>query len=209
MKNYSYSKESQIARTFRRHRDPVALRALFSLRMPTSEAESAAERYGRCAVPGCPSYGTLDRPLDLHHVVPRSQSRALIDDFTNHLYLCGDWFPRNHHKAIHGENTPGKEDWIRLGIFNDLFDGINPCDVEPKMATLEDIKKFEVFAKENLIAANILFSDPDVFFEYSAQVSNTSPGITVTAEQLQSLKNIVKETRPWNPIQRILKKQTP
>lgn len=204
-----YSKITQLYRTFSVKRNPKKLRDFLRLKIPSSLEESMAERYGKCAALGCPAYGTIDRPLDLHHVVPRSQSRALIDDFTNHLYLCGDWFPRNHHKAIHGENTPGKEDWIRLGIFNDLFDDINPCDVEPKVATLEDIKKFEVFAKENLIAANILFSDPDVFFEYSARVNNTSPGITVTAEQLQSLKNIVKETQPWNPIQRILKRQTP
>lgn len=206
MKNYSYSKESQIARTFRRHRDPVALRALLSLRMPTSEAESAAERYGRCAVPGCPSYGTLDRPLDLHHIIPRSQLRQRINDFTNHLYLCGDWFPFNHHKALHGEGTPGRKDWLKIGVFNDLeYDKID-CDTAPVMATSEQIEQLRVLASTDVLGANILLHNYDVFFEYAIKKGVISFGITVTLEQFHSIKNSVKESSLCNPISRILKR---
>ena len=192
MKNYSYSKESQIARTFRRHRDPVALRAHLSLRMPTSEAESAAERYGRCAVPGCPSYGTLDRPLDLHHIIPRSQLRQRINDFTNHLYLCGDWFPFNHHKAL-------RQMCIRD---SDKID----CDNAPVMATSEQIEQLRVLASTDVLGANILLHNYDVFFEYAIKKGVISFGITVTLEQFHSIKNSVKESSLCNPISRILKR---
>lgn len=198
-----YSKNTQISRKFHLRRDPVKLRDFLRLKMPISREDSEAERYGKCAVPNCGAYGTLDRPLDLHHVIPRSQSRARVDDFTNHLYLCGDWFPLNHHKAIHGETTQGKEDWLRLGLFNDFVDEHEPCGVEPELANPNDIRKLSEFAQEDLLARNLLLSDKILFIDYAISKSILSSVIMVTAEQLNSLRNIIQRGSGWNPITRI------
>lgn len=129
MDNNSYPKIDQIARRHRIHRNPERLRALLRLQAPRSQEESAAQRYGKCAHPLCGAVGTSERPLDLHHIIPRSQSRTMVDEVTNHLYLCGDFFGANHHKALHGESTPGKADWLAIGIFGDWV-AEAPC-VEP------------------------------------------------------------------------------
>lgn len=115
----SFSKDNQISRTRRIHREPDQLRALLGISIPTSKTESESRRYGKCSHPKCGNVGTIDRPLDLHHIVPRSQSRAMINEYSNHLYLCGDFFMQNHHKALHGEATPGLVDWRQLGIFGE------------------------------------------------------------------------------------------
>lgn len=125
----TYSKQEQANRNFRTYRDPEKLRELLRLKMPDTLEASQSERYGRCAHPKCAAYGTIDHPLDLHHVIPRSQSVARQHDFQNHLYLCGDFFFKNHHKALHGEDTPGREDWKSLGIFDDIQDE-EPCSAE-------------------------------------------------------------------------------
>lgn len=115
----SFQKETQLFKNQKIHRNPEKLRQLLRKHIPSSKEESEAERYGKCANPKCVNIGTIDRPLDLHHIIPRSQSKSLINNYTNHLYLCGDRFVENHHKALHGEATPGLTDWKTLGIFGD------------------------------------------------------------------------------------------
>lgn len=108
----NYSKQSQLARNFGVSRDPHELRALLRLQMPKTLEESRTERFKKCAVPSCFFHGTVEHPLDLHHVVPRSQSKSLIDEFTNHLYLCGDFFKRittrRYMEMQHREEKIGK-----------------------------------------------------------------------------------------------------
>lgn len=56
----------------------------------------------------------------------------MVDEFINHLYLCGDFFSANHHKALHGELTPGKADWLAIGIFGDWV-AEDPCAEPPRV----------------------------------------------------------------------------
>ena len=112
-----FGKSIQIARTYPLYRDHERLWAHLGLKCPESIEESQNLRYGKCANPRCVIRGTRDRPLDLHHIVPRSQSVLLRDDIRNHLYVCGDFSGPNHHKALHGEATPGRKDWLALSVF--------------------------------------------------------------------------------------------
>lgn len=172
MDNNSYSKQAQIARTHRIHRNPDALRAILRLAAPQTREESEARRYGKCSVPSCGAVGTSDQPLDLHHIIPRSQSRARIDDFTNHVYLCGDFFPKNHHKGLHGEATPGRVDWQRLGV------AAAPDCQEPlaNVASVDEV----VFALVKLISrdriANVLLSkNIDDLINYAKKIRVLDP----------------------------------
>ena len=160
-----YSKELQIDRNFRTFRNPEKLRKLLRLKMPETIEQSLAERYGRCAHPSCVAYGTMDHPLDMHHVVPKSQSGALQDDFTNHLYLCGDFFHKNHHKALHGEATPGRADWIALGVFDEhLHDPLSEDEIGCKQPVGQILKA--LMEKDHM--ARVLYkTDPKLLVEYA------------------------------------------
>ena len=115
-----FGKNIQIARTYPLYRDHERLWEHLRLKCPESIEESQNLRYGKCANPRCALRGTKDHPLDLHHIVPRSHYVLLRDDIRNQLYVCGDFFGPNHHKALHGEETPGRKDWLALNVF-DLY----------------------------------------------------------------------------------------
>ena len=128
---YNFSKINQLSKTYKPHRDPYQLRKILGIEIPSSESKSKAQRFGKCSHPRCSNVGTIDRPLDLHHIIPRSQSRADINNYINHLYLCGDRFVANHRKSLHGEATPGLVDWRAIGFF------ANETAEEPCSGTVE------------------------------------------------------------------------
>lgn len=113
----SYEKHRQLRVERPLYRDHERFWQVLSVKKPKTREESEAQRYGKCACPGCAAVGTRAKPLDLHHIVPRSHSKELIDEFTNHVYLCGDFFEKNHHKALHHERTSGWKDWKQLNVF--------------------------------------------------------------------------------------------
>jgi len=199
----SYSKQSQLARTFGVSRTSENLRAFLRLTMPKTIEQSKSERFGKCAMPTCFAYGSENHPLDLHHVLPRSQSKERIDDFTNHLYLCGDFFPKNHHKGIHGERTPGWADWKQLGIFDDSI----PEDAEPpRAATDEDIRRLLQYASQDVIVAGLLRSRPAAAIEYLLARGNISFTYIPDSIQYSYIKEQFRERNVWNPLKRIYPK---
>lgn len=190
MADNSYTKHNQIARSHRIHRNPERLRALLHLKPSQSSEESQMLRFGLCSVPNCHALGTESHPLDLHHIIPRSQSIERIHDHNNHLYLCGDFFPNNHHKALHGEATKGKNDWIALGIFGD-WAAEEPCEdpansgpVWPSLLHL---------AQMDRIAAVLLKSNIDYALDYAIKKNVLLPGSTVSSEDILYIQKYIQD----------------
>jgi len=171
-----YSKAEQISRQFRVHRDPERLRKLLKIAVSSTREESEQDRYRKCAHPHCVAIGSHDRPLDLHHIVPRSQSVGLIDEYTNHIYLCGDFFQKNHHKALHGEETPGKKDWISLGIFGD-WNAEHSC-AEPTTVDNAGQRLVEL-AMTDSIASVLLRSNVEFALDYAKKKGVFSPSVVL------------------------------
>ena len=184
-------------------RTPESLRAFLRLSMPANLEQSKSERFGKCAMPTCVSYGSTDHPLDLHHVVPRSQSKERSDDFTNHLYLCGDFFPKNHHQGLHGERTPGWIDWKQLGV----FDHSMPEEtVVANIATDEDIRRLLQCAVQDVIVAGLLRSRPVAAIEYLLARGTISFPFIPDSIQYNYIKEQLRERNEWNPLKRIYPK---
>jgi hypothetical protein len=158
-----YSKYNQLYKQYKIHRDPLRLRQLLNITLPTSQEESESRRYKKCEHPKCGNVGTIDRPLDLHHIVPRSQSSSLIKDFCNHLYLCGDRFKENHHKALHGESTIGLSDWKKLGLFDDWRADAD-CSTTPEVDGLAE--RLVEFAQSDQICRTLLQTNPTLALDY-------------------------------------------
>ena len=197
----SFSKTTQLFKVFGIHRDPESLRKLLNIRSPASLQESQAERFGKCAHPRCFSYGTIDHPLDLHHVVPRSQSKSRIDDFTNHLYLCGDFFPNNHHKALHGLATPGKKDWEELGISKKNFPESAPC--EETVATEEQFSTFLAFATKDSMARILLRSNLPAAISYAISRGVVESFSVLSEDNEKTLSLWREKDVPWTSLQRL------
>lgn len=197
----NYSKQSQLARNFGVSRDPHELRALLRLQMPKTLEESRAERFKKCAVPSCFAHGTVEHPLDLHHVVPRSQSKSRIDDFTNHLYLCGDFFPNNHHKAIHGLATPGKKHWEELGIFGKDFSEAIPC--EEIMATEAQFSALLAFAAKDSMARILLRSNVSAAISYAITRGVVESFSVLSEDNKKTLSLWREKDVPWTSLQRL------
>ena len=197
----SFSKATQLFKVFGVHRNPESLRKLLNVRMPSTVQESQAERFGKCALPRCFSYGTVDHPLDLHHVVPRSQSKSRIDDFTNHLYLCGDFFPNNHHKAIHGLATPGKKHWEELGIFGKDFSEAIPC--EEIMATEAQFSALLAFAAKDSMARILLRSNVSAAISYAITRGVVESFSVLSEDNKKTLSLWREKDVPWTSLQRL------
>lgn len=202
----NFTKQQQLLKAFRIHRDPERLRDLLKLRMPKSIEESKRERFAKCAFPKCSAYGTVDHPLDLHHVLPRSQSKNKIDDFTNHLYLCGDFFPRNHHKGLHGEATLGRRDWEELGIF-----AVHESAVErpPEMAIAApaaDSDDLLHLLRRDSMAMNLYRSNPNLTLDYGIKNGYLPLGYSLGEEEKRRISSLLREKEEWNPKSILLRK---
>lgn len=197
----SFSKATQLFKVFGVHRNPESLRKLLNIRMPSTLQESQAERFGKCAHPQCFSYGTIDHPLDLHHVIPRSQSKSRIDDFTNHLYLCGDFFPNNHHKAIHGLATPGKKHWEDIGIFGKNFSETIPC--EEIMATEAQFSALLAFAAKDSMARILLRSNLSAAISYAINRGVVESFSVLSEDNKKTLSLWREKDVPWTSLQRL------
>ena len=198
----SFSKADQLFKVFGVHRDPENLRKLLNIRMPFTLQESQAERFGKCAHPQCFSYGTIDHPLDLHHVLPRSQSKSRIDDFTNHLYLCGDFFPNNHHKGLHGIATPGKKDWDDIGAYKDCFYEPETC-VEAALAKQASIEPLLEFAKKDSMARNLLRTDLSSAIAYASTFGVIESGVVFPDHDMELLSQWREKDVTWSPLFRL------
>ena len=181
-----YSKHFQVEQTRKVHRNPEQLRRILKNLTPKTLEQSQQLRYGKCSIPQCISYGTPDHPLDLHHIIPRSQSSAHRDEFTNHLYICGDFFPRNHHKAIHGEATPGLEDLQKLGFF-----GSWEADGEPPpLRTLDETGPVLLqFTQTDSIARSLLSTNVEYLLDYAIKRGIILPDITLSTTNVIFLSN--------------------
>lgn len=182
-----FTKKQQLYKHLPTYRNHEEIWQFLGLSIPTSKEESQAMRYKKCACPPCPNYGTIDRPLDLHHIVPRSHSKALINEYANHLYLCGDFFPNNHHKALHGEMTPGRRDWMAIGIFSAL-----PSDrmlAVPMAQTLIDL------AIRDRIARTLLSQEPAFLLDYARKQGLVEDGIQMTDDDRRKLAEWSKTMR--------------
>lgn len=197
----SFSKATQLFKVFGVHRNPESLRKLLNARMPSTVQESQAERFGKCAIPRCFSYGTADHPLDLHHVVPRSQSKSRIDDFTNHLYLCGDFFPNNHHKGLHGLATPGKKHWEDIGIFGKVFSETIPC--EEIMATEAQFSALLAFAAKDSMARILLRSNLSAAISYAINRGVVESFSVLSEDNKKTLSLWKEKDVPWTSLQRL------
>jgi hypothetical protein len=181
----TYDKHDQLNKERRLYRDHTKIWDFLKLSVPASREESEARRFGKCACPSCPSIGTEDRPLDLHHIVPRSHSKQLIKDFTNHLYLCGDFFPANHHKALHGEMTPGRRDWLILGIFGDV-----PATIQaPVVGPLTEL------ARQDQIARTLLGQDPMLLLQYAQEKGIIEHGVEMSSDDSETLRQWMKNRK--------------
>lgn len=184
-----YEKYVQLNKNFAQHRDPDLLRALLRLPTPKSLHESQAQRYQKCGHPACSAYGTVDRPLDLHHIVPRSQSKVLVHEFTNHIYLCGDFFPKNHHKSLHGQQTPGRMDWLKIGVF-EVPEGLEHCDDSP--ASLDDIVRalLELGVRDH-IARVLLKNNLASAIDYARKLHVLPLTTKITEQEIVQLQNSI------------------
>lgn len=182
-----FSKQQQLYKHLPVYRNHEEIWQFLGLSVPTSKEESQAMRYGKCACPSCPHYGTIDRPLDLHHIVPRSHSKALINQYANHLYLCGDFFSKNHHKALHGEMTPGRQDWVAIGIFSVLPS--DRMEAGPMAQPLIDL------AIRDRIARTLLSQDPALFIDYARKQGIIEDGMDITEEDRRKLEEWAKMTQ--------------
>ena len=197
----NYSKQSQLARSFGVSRDPHELRALLCLQMPKTLEESRAERFKKCAVPTCFAHGTVENPLDLHHVVPRSQSKSLIDEFTNHLYLCGDFFQKNHHKALHGNATPGRKDWEKLGVIpNVMLEKSCESEKTISLATLEEACALIKLTDNDQVARNLLKKNILLATQYAVEKGVLHSVVAFSGDTLKTIILWQRERRTWNPL---------
>lgn len=181
-----YSKQSQVEKTQQIHRNPEQLRRILKNPTPKTLEQSQQSRYGKCSIPQCISYGTSDHPLDLHHIIPRSQSIAHRDDFLNHLYVCGDFFPKNHHKAMHAEATPGLDDLRKLGFF-----GLWEADAEsPPLRTLDETGPALLqFTQTDSIARSLLSTNVEYLLDYAKKRGIIPPDITLSNNNVIFLSN--------------------
>lgn len=179
-----FSKNDQLHKSYKIHRDPERLRQLLGVLVPTSKEHSEARRYGKCEHPKCGNVGTIDRPLDLHHIVPRSQAKYLINEYVNHLYLCGDLFRENHHKALHGESTIGLKDWKTLGFFGD-WDAETPCEDPPPLD--DAVGRLLELARADQICRSLLAKDPVLAFDYAKRKSIFPPNGVLSSEDISKL----------------------
>lgn len=197
----NYSKQSQLARSFEVSRDPHELRALLRLQMPKTLEESRAERFKKCAVPTCFAHGTVENPLELHHVVPRSQSKSLIDEFTNHLYLCGDFFQKNHHKALHGNATPGRKDWEKLGVIpNVMLEKSCESEKTISLATLEEACALIKLTDNDQFARNLLKKNILLATQYAVEKGVLHSVVAFSGDTLQTIILWQQERETWNPL---------
>lgn len=176
-----FGKSIQIARTYPLYRDHERLWAHLGLKCPESIEESQNLRYGKCANPRCVIRGTRDRPLDLHHIVPRSQSVLLRDDIRNHLYVCGDFSGPNHHKALHGEATPGRKDWLALSVFEMHAPEKKPVD----NALL--VERLLSLASRDHIAGVLLKRDPLLLLGYASSKGVVDSNSVLSGSELGEL----------------------
>lgn len=181
-----YSKQSQVEKIRKIHRNPEQLRRILKIPTPTTLEKSQQLRYGKCSIPQCISYGTPDHPLDLHHIIPRSQSIAHRDEFTNHLYICGDFFPKNHHKAIHGEATPGLEDLQKLGFFGSWEANADPA---PTRSLDETGPILLQFSQVDSIARSLISTSVEYLLDYAKKRGIISSDITLSDNNVIFLKN--------------------
>lgn len=184
----AYLKSDQTGRQRKIYRNHEEIWEFLHLRKPTSQEESEAMRYGKCACPLCPARGTVDRPLDLHHIVPRSQSKELANNFLNHLYVCGDFFPGNHHKALHGEMTQGRKDWLALGVFSAF-----PPDMIPRVSEAEALIDLAV---RDTIARALLLTQENItsFLDYARKQGVMEDGVMLTDEDSGLIDQWKKKT---------------
>lgn len=197
----NYSKQSQLARNFGVSRDPHELRALLRLQMPKTLEESRAERFKKCAVPSCFAHGTVEHPLDLHHVIPRSQSKLLIDEFTNHLYLCGDFFEKNHHKALHGNSTPGRKDWEKLGVVSvTVLESFCEPEETISMATLEEAYALIKLTDNDQVARNLLKKNILLATQYAVEKGVLHSVVAFSGDTLKTIILWQQERKTWSPL---------
>lgn len=184
-----YLKATQLHTNRNVHRDPGKLAIILKKPLATSIEDSQEQRYKKCSIPKCIARGTIDRPLDLHHVIPRSQSVAFQNDFRNHLYVCGDLFPKNHHKALHGEATPGLEDLQKLGFF-----GPWKADEEPSPSrTLDETGPALLqFTQTDAIARSLLSTNVEYLLDYAIKRGIISPDITLSNNNVIFLSSCKK-----------------
>lgn len=185
----SFSKTEQILHNRTIHRDPERLRKLLGIVIPTSPSESMAQRYGKCSHPKCGNVGTIDRPLDLHHIVPRSQAKYLINEYSNHLYLCGDFFKENHHKALHGEMTPGMLDWRAIGFFGD-WSAEADCSPAPRVDGAG--ARLLEFSRTDRIALALIKRDIVLAFDYAIKKDVFPKRSTIYPEDVQYITDYIK-----------------
>jgi len=186
-----YSKQSQVEKTRKIHRSPEQLRYILKKSTPKTLEQSQELRYGKCSIPQCISYGTEDHPLDLHHIIPRSQSTASRDDFRNHIYLCGDFFPRNHHKAMHGEATPGLEDLQKLGFFGSWEATADPV---PTRSLDETGPILLQFSQTDSIARSLLSTNVEYLLDYAIKRGIILPDITLSTTNVIFLSNFTESS---------------
>lgn len=203
-------KQQQVERMFRVYRDPERLRDVLRLRTPASREESEKGRYGRCPVLGCSAHGTESSPLDLHHIIPRSHSVARKDDYTNHLYLCGDFFPKNHHKALHGEATLGYRDWKHLGVFDALLPSEEPSQNQQlPPATTDQVEAVLQLVRTDPLASALFLSNPSLVVEYGSKNGYLPFLFTLGKNDLERIYSFYREKDEWNPLKRLLKPKMP
>jgi len=195
----NFSKQQQLSKAFEIHRDPERLRGLLKLCMPRSLEESRKERFGKCAHPRCFAYGTEDHPLDLHHVLPRSQSRSRIDDYKNHLYLCGDFFPKNHHKGLHGQATLGRRDWEDLGVFAVQETAVERPPEEIVAAKAADLNDLLYLLRRDAMAMNLYRSNPNLTLDYGIKNGYLPLDYSLGEEEKKRISSLLREKEEWNP----------
>lgn len=188
-----YDKHRQLFHSRRIHRNPEQLRKLLGIAIPESSIESESYRYKKCAHPKCGSIGTIDRPLDLHHIIPRSQSKLLINNFINHIYLCGDLFPMNHHKSLHGESTPGLKDWENIGFFGE-WSADHSC--EPDSGVDGAAEKLLQLADQDQICLALIVRDPVLGYDYAIRKGVFPVSSTISVKDIEYLKNYFVQNPP-------------